>query len=226
MLLPSILWYSNDHSNNKNNSYIYCIRCMICHSVLVSGMKKHIYFNQYICQGKLIAWQCFFEETLFKKSFDKEINQDDECLTRLALVTALTLAKAIFVNHRYAYLLQKIKLLQHSESQLMIWFVLTGHVCIPSQLYVWRKITVTRGMCFPLWLEQTANAHRQWYTALLMSSSSFGPSKPMAFRDFTNPTPLPLHQNIIKVKNIRTLNSTVNWDKLHFTTIRWEISLQ
>lgn len=100
----------------------------------LSGMKKYIYSNQYTCQGKLIAWQCFFKETLFKKPFDKEINQDDECLTRLALVTALTLAKTIFVIHRYAYLLQKIKLLQHSESQLTIWFVLTGHVCIPSLL--------------------------------------------------------------------------------------------
>lgn len=48
-----------------------------------------------------MARQCFFDETLFNKTFDKKINLDDECLTRLALVTALTLAKAIFVNHRY-----------------------------------------------------------------------------------------------------------------------------
>lgn len=63
--------------------------------------EKRIYFNQYICRGKLMARQCFFEETLFNKTFDKEINLNDEYLTRLALVTALTLAKAIFVNHGY-----------------------------------------------------------------------------------------------------------------------------
>lgn len=49
-----------------------------------------------------MARQCFFEETLFNKTFDKEINLGDECLPkRLALVTALTLAKTISHNHRY-----------------------------------------------------------------------------------------------------------------------------
>lgn len=67
----------------------------------LSGMKNAFISINTSARGKLMARQCFFEETLFNKTCDKEINLDDECLTRLASVTALTLAKAIFVNHRY-----------------------------------------------------------------------------------------------------------------------------
>lgn len=67
----------------------------------LSGMKNAFISINASAREKLMARQCFFEETLFNKTFDKEIDLDDEYLTRLALVTALTLAKAIFVNHRY-----------------------------------------------------------------------------------------------------------------------------
>jgi len=63
--------------------------------------EKCIYQSIHLPDGKLMARQCLFEETLFNKTFDKEINLSDECLTRLASVTALTLAKATIINHRY-----------------------------------------------------------------------------------------------------------------------------
>lgn len=108
---------------------IRCSRCLYCDTVKITVTvitmvvfiifstqsvaqflkwlrKKSIYFNQQICQGIIDARQCLFEETLFNKTFDEEINLDDECL-RLTLITALTLAKKIFVNHRYVQLLQR-----------------------------------------------------------------------------------------------------------------------